>query len=130
MNPKAWRRLLKNRMAVGSALLLAFITLLCVIAPWFSSHPYDEIYWDNMGTPPDWQNGFYFGTDANGRDLFVRTLIGGRISLMVGLAATLVSLIIGVLYGATAGYLGGKTDTLMMRFIDVLYALPEIAARR
>ncbi len=124
MNPKAFRRLRQNRMAMISALVLIFMALLCVIAPWFNPHPFDEIYWDNMGTPPDWQNGFYFGTDANGRDLFVRTLMGGRISLMVGLAATLVSLIIGVLYGATAGYLGGKTDAFMMRFVDVLYALP------
>lgn len=124
MNPKAFRRLRQNRMAMISALVLIFMVLLCVIAPWFNPHPFDEIYWDNMGTPPDWQNGFYFGTDANGRDLFVRTLMGGRISLMVGLAATVVSLIIGVLYGATAGYLGGKTDAFMMRFVDVLYALP------
>jgi oligopeptide transport system permease protein len=121
---KALRRLIRNRMASGSALVLLAVALLCVLGPIFSPHPYDEIYWDNMGTPPDAGAGFYFGTDANGRDLLVRTLMGGRISLMVGLAATLVSLLIGVLYGATAGYLGGRTDTLMMRFVDVLYALP------
>jgi oligopeptide transport system permease protein len=124
MKNKALQRLMHNRMAVGSALILLFMILLCLLGPLFSPHPYDEIYWDTMGTPPDMTAGFYFGTDANGRDLFVRTLIGGRISLMVGLAATSVSLLIGVLYGATAGYLGGRTDALMMRFVDVLYALP------
>lgn len=121
---KAWRRLLRNRMAVGSAIVLFIIGLLCLLGPLFSPHPYDEIYWDSMGIPPDMENGFWFGTDANGRDLFVRTLMGGRVSLMVGLAATSVSLLIGILYGATAGYLGGRTDALMMRFVDVLYALP------
>lgn len=121
---KAWHRLLRNKMAVGSAIVLLLIAILCVLGPLFSPHPYDEIYWDAMGIPPDAAQGFWFGTDANGRDLFVRTLIGGQISLMVGLAATSVSLLIGVLYGATAGYLGGRTDALMMRLVDVLYALP------
>lgn len=124
MNKQAWQRLRRNRMATGSALVLLMIALLCILGPLASPHPYDEIYWDSMGIPPDWANGFWFGTDANGRDLFVRTLVGGQISLMVGLAATSVSLLIGVLYGATAGYVGGRTDALMMRFVDVLYALP------
>lgn len=67
---------------------------------------------------------FYFGTDANGRDLLTRILMGGRISLMIGILATAVALVIGVAYGATAGYLGGRVDALMMRLVDVLYALP------
>ncbi len=121
---KAWRRLRRNRMAIASALMLSVIALLCFIGPWFSPHPFDEIYWDAISSPPDIANSFWFGTDANGRDLWVRTLIGGRISLLLGLAATTVSLLIGVLYGATAGYLGGRTDLLMMRVVDVLYALP------
>ena len=91
-----------------------------MLSPW----PPDEIDWDNMGTPPDFSADHYFGTDASGRDLFTRTLYGGRISLMVGLLATLVSLFIGIIYGATAGYTGGRSDALMMRFVDVLYALP------
>ena len=69
-------------------------------------------------------SGHWFGTDDVGRDLFVRTLYGGRISLMVGLAATLVSLVIGIAWGATAGYAGGRTDQIMMRIVDVLYAMP------
>ena len=122
MGKQAWRRLLRNKMAMGSVLVLGLIIALCLLGPLFSPHPYDEIYWDAMGVPPDAQ--YWFGTDANGRDLWVRTLMGGRVSLAVGLAATAVSLLIGVLYGATAGYVGGRTDALMMRLVDVLYALP------
>jgi len=113
-----------NKRIVISASVLIFIALICVIVPWLNPHPYDEIYWDYIASPPNWEAGFYFGTDANGRDLFVRTLIGGQISLMVALVATSVSLLIGVLYGATAGYLGGRSDAIMMRAVDILYALP------
>lgn len=121
---QAWRRFLRHRLAKLSVLMLGVITVLCVVGPWLLPHAYDEVFWDYIGAPPNWQQGFYCGTDANGRDLCVRTLMGGRISLLVGLAATSVSLLIGVLYGATAGYLGGRVDGLMMRVVDVLYALP------
>ena len=75
-----------------------------------------------MASPPDLAHPF--GTDANGRDMLARVLYGGRISLLVGLAATIVSVAIGMAWGATAGYLGGRTDALMMRIVDILYALP------
>ena len=121
---QAWRRLLQNKAAVVSMVVLLLIVFACVglihISPW----ELDEVDWDNFGTPPSLVGSHYFGTDANGRDLFVRTLYGGRISLMVGLLATAVSFIIGILYGAIAGYTGGKTDAFMMRFVDILYALP------
>lgn len=120
----AMRRLLHNKAAVASFVILAFIALLSIFGPILSPHPYDEVYWEYIGSPPNWEAGFFFGTDANGRDLFVRTLIGGRISLMVGIVATLVSLVIGVAYGAISGYVGGKTDHVMMRIVDILYALP------
>ncbi len=120
----AWARLLRNRAAVASLIILMTVALLAIFGPMLSPHPYDEIYWDYIAVPPSFSDGFIFGTDTVGRDLFVRTLFGARISLMVAVLATGVSLLIGVLYGATAGYMGGKTDALMMRFVDVMYAMP------
>ncbi|MGH6948812.1 MAG: ABC transporter permease subunit, partial [Kiloniellales bacterium] len=120
----ALRRLMKNKAAVVSMAVLAAIALLAVFAPLISPHAYDEIYWDRIQAPPDFAARHWFGTDGNGRDLFVRTLYGARVSLMVGVLATGVSLLIGVSYGAIAGYVGGKIDDLMMRFVDVMYSLP------
>ncbi len=120
----ARRRLFRNKAAVLSMVILAIVALMALAAPWLSPHPLDEIYWDRIQAPPDFANAHWFGTDGNGRDLFVRTLHGGRVSLMVGLLATGVSLIIGVAYGATAGFFGGRIDNLMMRFVDILYSLP------
>ncbi|RMF14200.1 MAG: oligopeptide ABC transporter permease OppC [Gammaproteobacteria bacterium] len=120
----AWRRLMQNKAAVVSMIILSIITLMAIFAPWLSPHPYDEIYWDSIQAPPDFENAHWFGTDSNGRDLFIRVLYGARVSLMVGVLATLVSLIIGVTYGAIAGYFGGRVDNLMMRFVDVMYSLP------
>ncbi|MDR7103100.1 ABC transporter permease subunit [Croceicoccus sp. BE223] len=118
----AWSRLRKNRLAVASLVIFVLIALACIVGPWISS--YDSQAQDLFlgATAPSAEH--WFGTDTLGRDLLVRTLEGGRISLMVGLLATVVSLMIGVVYGATAGYLGGKVDATMMRFVDLLYALP------
>jgi oligopeptide transport system permease protein len=120
----ALARLRRNRAAVVSLVVLAVIALLAVFAPVLSPHPFDEVYFDEIGAPPDFAKAHWFGTDANGRDLFVRTLYGARVSLAVGLAATSVSLIIGVAYGAIAGYFGGRIDNVMMRLVDVMYSLP------
>jgi oligopeptide transport system permease protein len=120
----ALARLKRNRAAVVSLVVLAVIALLAVFAPILSPHPFDEVYFDEIGAPPDFAKAHWFGTDANGRDLFVRTLYGARVSLAVGLAATSVSLIIGVAYGAIAGYFGGRIDNVMMRLVDVMYSLP------
>ena len=120
----AGRRLLRNRAAVGGAILLAGIALAAAFAPYLSPHPYDEVYWDLISAPPDVMSAHFFGTDQNGRDLFVRTLYGGRTSLTIGILATLVSLAIGVAWGAAAGFLGGRVDAVLMRTVDVLYALP------
>src|SRR6266481_4782122 len=120
----ALARLVRNRAAVVSLALLAVITLLALLAPWISPHPFDEVFWDDVRAAPDFAKAHWFGTDANGRDLFARTLYGGRVSLLVGMAATAVSLLIGVTYGAIAGYFGGRVDGLMMRLVDVLYSLP------
>ena len=120
----AWRRLLRNRAAVVSMVVLTIIALMALFAPWLSPHPYDEVYWESIQAPPDFANAHWFGTDGNGRDLFVRTLYGARVSLMVGILATGVSLVIGVTWGAIAGFMGGRIDNLMMRFVDIMYSLP------
>src|SRR4029078_9618595 len=109
----AWRRLLRNRAAVVSALLLAVIAIACFGARWFGPYPIDDIDWENISTPPSATH--WFGTDENGRDLFTRTLYGGQVSLMVGIVATLVSLVIGVAWGAIAGLIGGRRDCRLYR---------------
>ena len=119
----AMRRLFLNRATLVSTILLTMITVACFFGPLFFSYPLDEIFWDYMGTAPG-EGGHWFGTDTNGRDLLQRTLYGGQISLTVALIATLVSLIIGVMYGAISGYAGGRVDNLMMRLVDILYSLP------
>jgi oligopeptide transport system permease protein len=119
-----WARLVRRRGAMAGAITLALIAITTIVGPWLSPHGLDDVFWDRIEMPPDIGAGFYFGTDDNGRDLFVRTLFGGRISLLVGLAAASVSMIIGTLYGATAGLIGGRVDALMMRIVDILYALP------
>ena len=120
----ARRRLFRNRAAVASMVGLGIITAMAVFAPLLSPYAIDEIFWDRIGVPPDVANWHWFGTDGNGRDLFIRTLYGARVSLMVGVLATLVSLVIGVTYGAIAGYFGGGIDTVMMRIVDIMYSLP------
>jgi oligopeptide transport system permease protein len=130
----ARRRLFQNRAAMTSIVILGLVALLALLAPLLSPFAYDEVNYDIIACAPNWwpaeascrATGHIFGTDAVGRDLFVRVLFGARVSLAVGLVATLVSLVIGVMYGATAGYLGGRTDTLMMRLVDVLYSLPFV----
>jgi oligopeptide transport system permease protein len=197
---------MRNRAAVASLFILAFVALASVFGPWLTGHAFDRIYpeyvrvgpslsaypapdqiqpavtkiiariraradgltvgdrvlrltltserpiderlfvyferSDLFGTPrilaksedgkrfdlevPIEYRRFYFGTDANGRDLLTRTLIAGRVSLSIGLLATAVALVIGVLYGAVSGYIGGRTDAIMMRIVDILYALPFI----
>ncbi len=120
----ALRRLLANKAAVGAMIILLLLIVLAIFGPKMRPYAFDEVFWDAFQAPPSLENGHWFGTDANGRDLFVRVLYGMRISLLVGLCATSVSLIIGVAYGAIAGYVGGRADTVMMRIVDVLYSMP------
>jgi oligopeptide transport system permease protein len=122
----AWRRLRRNKAAMFAATVIFVITLVAFVGPSFSPHAFDAIDWEYMAVPPGSPNDHWLGTDRLGRDLYVRTLAGVQISLQIGLLATLVSLCIGVLWGATAGYLGGRIDNLMMRFVDILYSLPYI----
>ncbi len=118
----AWARLRKNKVAVGSLFAFAFIFLFCFVGPFLS--PYDANAQDLFAGAEGPSVEHWFGTDTLGRDLMVRVMEGGRISLLIGLVATVVALAIGVIYGATAGYVGGKVDASMMRFVDLLYALP------
>ena len=202
----AWRRLRRNRAALFSLFYLAAMTVVCIVGPWFTGHPFTTIYPDYVRVPPSltsypqggeidaglkealrrarldlvgWheeggrviidvssskpvdersvryldrtsifedsrvetkaedgltmtfssaikRQRFIFGTDNTGRDLLTRTLIAGRVSLAIGLLAGFVAVTIGVIYGATSGYLGGKTDEVMMRIVDILYSLPFI----
>lgn len=118
-----WDRFRSNRRALIGLIVLLFIVLLAVIGPFFSPYPYD-----GMGTEVNCGPSatHWFGTDALGRDLFTRVLYGIRISLFVGFVSTLINCAIGVLYGGVAGYVGGRVDAVMMRFVDVLYAVPSL----
>jgi oligopeptide transport system permease protein len=119
-------RLMRHRGAVIAAGVLVALAVLCVVGPVISPYTFDGLDWSHIAQPPHIANAHWFGTDHLGRDLFVRTLHGVRVSLVIGLLATAVSLLIGVTYGALAGYLGGRTDEVMMRAVDVLYSLPYI----
>jgi len=120
----AWYRLMRNKAAVGAMIVLAIITVFCVFGPIFTPHDLGDIDWNMISHPPTWENFYIFGTDGNGRDLLTRVMHGGQVSLLVGVVATLVALVIGVAYGATAGFFGGRVDTVMMRVVDVLYSIP------
>ncbi|MEK6806903.1 MAG: ABC transporter permease subunit [Pseudomonadota bacterium] len=121
----AWTRLRQNRTARVAAGVLLSLVILIIVGPWLSPHDAAAIdFLRPWNTPPALDGGHWFGTDSLGRDLFARTLEGGRLSLLVGLVSTLVSLGIGVAWGAVAGYFGGRLDGWMMRAVDVLYALP------
>jgi oligopeptide transport system permease protein len=122
----AYWRFTHNRAAVVGFLVLAFITIACFSAPYLGLREQDDINWEMISVGPDFAQGYFFGTDQNGRDLFVRTLYGGQVSLIVGFVATMVSLVIGTLWGATAGFIGGRTDNVMMRIVDILYSIPFI----
>ena len=117
----AWHRLRRNRLAFAGGVLLIVLAVACAGGPAFSQS-YEGQNLDLGATPPS--SAHWLGTDTLGRDLLARTLYGGRISIMVGLVATFVALVIGVTYGAVAGYIGGKVDIVMMRIVDILYALP------
>jgi oligopeptide transport system permease protein len=128
-------RLFRNKAAVTGMILLGIVALMALFAPFLSPYTFSDVDFNSVSCAPPWWTGrarcyadgaHWFGTDALGRDLFVRTLYGARVSLAVGIVATMVSLAIGVLYGAVAGFAGGRVDSIMMRFVDILYSLPFI----
>ncbi len=119
----SWRRLRKNHLAVSGGAILLVTGFICLLGIWVGQ-PHDAQNLDLGATAPSAEH--WLGTDMLGRDLLSRVLFGGRISLMVGLAATFVSLVIGVIYGTLSGYIGGKVDAVMMRIVDILYTIPFI----
>lgn len=123
---QAWRRLRGKPLALGAGGVIVLIALLALMGPQLSAIRYDSLDWDAIAVPPQFGGAHWLGTDRLGRDLFVRTLYGVRISLVIGLLASAVSLLIGVVWGMVAGYSGGRTDELMMRAVDVLYSLPYL----
>jgi len=120
----AFRRLKKNKISMLGFYALAFLIIIAIITPLIAPYSYEAQDLNLGATPPSWKH--WFGTDSFGRDLLTRVMYGARISLMVGFIATAVSLAIGVLWGTIAGFIGGKTDTIMMRIVDVLYSVPFI----
>lgn len=120
----AWMRLKKNRMSMIGLGVIIFMTVLSLITPWIAPYAYQAQDLDLGASAPSAKH--WLGTDIFGRDLLTRVMYGGRISLAVGFVATAVSLLIGVLYGSIAGFLGGKVDSVMMRIVDILYSLPFI----
>ncbi len=117
----AWHRLLKNKLSIFGGIVVIVVGLLCICAGLIAPSPNAQNL-DLHETPPSAAH--WFGTDTLGRDLFARVLYGGRISLAVGVVATAVALLIGVVYGTVSGYYGGNVDAVMMRIVDIIYALP------
>jgi oligopeptide transport system permease protein len=118
----AWYRLAKNKLAMFGLFVISFLILVSLLTPFIAPYAYEAQNLALGASPPSMQH--WLGTDIHGRDLLTRVLYGGRISLLVGFAATAVSLVVGVLWGTIAGYVGGLTDSIMMRIVDILYALP------
>jgi oligopeptide transport system permease protein len=120
----ACARFVRNRAALIALAILLLIVLACFIGPLLLPNNAIDSDWSAISLAPTLQGAHWFGTDEVGRDLLVRTLEGGRVSLEVGLLGTLVSGFFGVAYGAISGYLGGRTDAVMMRIVDMMYAIP------
>ena len=120
------RRFVKNHLAVISCFVLLFIVLACYVGPFFFPFSSEDADFENISAPLNLISAHPFGTDDLGRDLLLRTLDGGKVSLALGFFGAMVSVMISVIYGATAGYLGGRIDDLMMRAVDILLSLPFI----
>ena len=120
----AWIRLKKNKMALLGLIIIVCLIVVAIFGPIFSSHTYDEQNLMMTNSSPSWEH--WFGTDNLGRDIFIRVLYGARISLAIGIVASLLNLFIGVIYGGIAGFLGGKIDRIMMNIVDILYSVPTL----
>jgi oligopeptide transport system permease protein len=120
----AWRRYVRNKGAVVAGVIFVLIVLYAVLAPIFSPYDPNKVDFSLAYISPNLEHPF--GTDQFGRDLFTRTALGGRVSILIGIGAALFILVIGTLYGAISGFIGGKLDDAMMRFLDALYGLPYL----
>ena len=120
----AWNRFKANKLALVGLCFLAIMALACILVPMFSQYTYDGQDMANTFAKPSAEH--FLGTDRFGRDVLVRIMYGGRISLAVGFSAASISLLVGVTYGAIAGYFGGKIDMVMMRIVDALYSIPDM----
>lgn len=120
----AWIRLKKNKMALLGLIIIVCLIVVAIFGPIFSSHTYDEQNLMMTNSPPSWEH--WFGTDNLGRDIFIRVLYGARISLAIGIVASLLNLFIGVIYGGISGFCGGKIDRIMMNIVDILYSVPTL----
>ncbi|MFQ6551599.1 ABC transporter permease subunit [Aestuariibius insulae] len=125
----ARNRFFRNRAALASMPILIFVILFAAFGQYFAQWSNEEIDWSMLGQfetigGPSFENGHYFGVDETGRDIYARTVQGTRISLMIGVIGALVSVVVGTIYGAVAGYIGGKTDQIMMRIVDVMMSIP------
>ena len=118
----AWIKLSKNYLALLGLAVLVLLVVISLLTPWIAPYSYSAQNLDIGATAPSLQH--WLGTDVFGRDMLTRIMYGGRVSLMVGFVATGVALVIGILWGAVAGFYGGRIDALMMRIVDILYALP------
>jgi len=106
--------------------VLGLLAALALLAPWITPYSPEFLDWQHLASPPQFEGSHWLGTDRLGRDLFARSMQAMRVSLLIGVLAALVSVCIGVAWGATAGYLGGRIDDAMMRFVDIVYALPYV----
>jgi oligopeptide transport system permease protein len=126
LSEDAARRLRSNPIAIVALCVVLLIVALTLIGPWINPNNMEALDWLHVAARPGLQGAHWFGTDRLGRDLFVRTLSGTRVSLAVGLLASVISVVVGISYGAVAGYIGGRTDHLMVRIIEILSGLPLI----
>lgn len=120
----AWRRLKRNRVAMVALYIIIAIVLFAFVGPYFSQYDYAQQIRGAANISPGWAHPF--GTDNHGRDILVRTMYGARVSMIIGVVASLIVLVIGSTYGAISGYIGGKVDDFMMRLAELIYSLPEI----
>ncbi len=122
----AIRRFKRNKLAMISVYIFLFLLTIAVIGPFLWPYGFDEVFWDNLSGAPQLEGAHIMGFDTNGRDIIARIISGTGTSLFVAAIATSVSVIVGISYGAIAGYVGGRVDNIMMRFVDIMYSLPYI----